>query len=139
MKKLLLLTILFSLILSLISCSAFEVIKFTENSVDYYYEFSDGVKTITNYHPYRFFKLPSYQEMVQYGDGAGLENQGVVYFIYAVDTTVDPESETAYYMAELDGETKELIYEKGEYFTDEASKQAFVERLVNLVDNVYFK
>lgn len=110
------------------------VSEFTSDGVTYYYEYSEGIKTITNYHPYKFWKLPDYQEMVQFGDDAGLENEGVVYFIYVVDTSIDPDDSKAYYSAEFDGETKELLCEDGEYFSNEADKQAFVDRLINLID-----
>ena len=139
MKKLLLLAISLVLLLSLTSCSMLDVIEFTEDGATYYYEYSDGIKTITNYHPYKFWKLPAYQELVQLGEDAGLENTGVVYFIYVVDTSVEPDDPKAYYSAELDGETKELLCEDGEYFTDETEKTALIDRLVDLIDKAYFK
>lgn len=134
MKKTLLIVISVVLLLSLASCGMSNVSEFTSDGVTYYYEYSEGIKTITNYHPYKFWKLPDYQEMVQFGDDAGLENEGVVYFIYVVDTSIDPDDSKAYYSAEFDGETKELLCEDGEYFSNEADKQAFVDRLINLID-----
>lgn len=141
MKKTLLILLTFILLFSMISCSNFkDVIEFKgDNGEAYFYEYSDGIKTITNYHPYKLWALPDYQELVQYGDGAGLENEGKVYYIYVVDTSLDPESSKAYYMAELDGETKELLCESGEYFSDEAEKNALIERLVAEIDTAYFK
>ena len=35
--------------------------------------------------------IPSYQEMIDYGDGAGLENEGTVYCILIVDTAASTE------------------------------------------------
>ena len=139
MKKLLLLTISLILLFSLTSCSILDIIEFTKDETTYYYEYSDGIKTITNYHPYKFWKLPAYQELVQLGDDAGLENTGVVYFIYVVDTSVDPNDPKAYYSAEFDGQSKELLCEDGEYFTDEAEKRALTDRLIDLIDTTYFK
>ena len=138
MRRFLHTVLIFVLVISLVSCNAFNIVKFEHEGNTYYYDYSDGIKTITNYHPYRFFNLPIYQEMIQYGEAAGLISEGVVYFVYAVDTSVDPESENAYYMAELDGETKELIWEEGQYFSEESDKISFVERLINLIDTVYF-
>ena len=136
MKKSVLIILLFVLIFSLFSCTFVNVEKFEgENGEEYFYEDSDGIKTVTNYHPHKFWSLPDYQEMVQYGEGAGLENEGVVYFIYVVDTSIDTEDPRAYYSAELDGETKELLCEEGEYFSDEAKKTALIERLLDVIDS----
>ncbi len=141
MKRLFLIVIILCLLLSLISCDRWNVIEFERDGVTYYYEYSHGIKTVTNYHPYKFLTwgLPDYQEMVQYGDDAGLENEGVVYFIYVVDTSIDPDDPKAYYSAELDGETKEFLCEDGEYFLSEEEKNATVDRLVAIIDTAYFK
>lgn len=141
MKRLLLIIITLCLLLSLISCDRWNVIEFERDGVTYYYEFANGIKTVTNYHPYKFLTwgLPDYQEMVQYGDDVGLENEGVVYFIYVVDTSIEPDDPKAYYSAELDGETKELLCEDGEYFLSEEEKNATVDRLVEIIDTAYFK
>ena len=140
MKKLLLTVLTFCLMLSLFSCAFKDVIEFQgDDGKTYYYEYSEGIKTITNYHPYKFWALPDYQEMVQYGDGAGLENGGAVYFIYVVDTSIDSDDPKAYYSAELDGESKELLCESGEYFSDEAGKREVIDRLLNEIDIAYFK
>ena len=140
MKRALIIFISLALVIFMTSCSVFEVIEYTgENGAVYFYDYSDGIKTVTNYHPYKFWDLPSYQEMVQYGEGAGLENGGVVYYIYVVDTSIDADDESAYYCAELDGETKELLCEEGAYFSDEAEKKAVIDRLVREIDSTYFK
>lgn len=139
MKKLLLVVISIALLLAITSCGMSSVLEFERDGVNYYYEFSEGIKSVTNYHPYKFWKLPIYQELVQLGDGAGLENEGNVYFIYVVDTSIDPDSPKAYYTAEFDAETKELLCEEGEYFFEEAEKSATVERLIDLIDTVCFK
>ncbi len=136
MKKVLLITLSLVLLISLPSCMNSKVTKVDLESGSIYYEYDGEIITVTNYHPYKFWSLPDYQEMIQYGDGAGLENEGVVYFIYVVDTSVDSDDPKAYYSAEFDGETKELLCEDGEYFTDEAEKNAAVERLFNLIDNI---
>ena len=136
MKKLLLVILSFILLLLLTSCIFNGV---TDLNDGYYYDFSDGIKTITNYHPYKLWALPDYQELVQFGEGAGLENEGNVYFIYIVDTSIESDSPRAYYSAEFDGETKELLCESGEYFTDEAAKDATVSKLIDMIDKVYLK
>ena len=133
MKKTIFILIILILSLSLASCNS-AVTEFSHDGITYYYEYSDGIKTITNYHPYKLFQLPEYQEMVQWGEGAGLENEGVVYFVYAVDTSVDPEDPKAYYSAEFNGETKVLLCEDGEYFASEAEKSEFIDRMINLIN-----
>lgn len=137
MKKVVSILCLFVLLLSLASCAA-KVTEFTHEGVTYYYEFVDGIKTITNYHPYKFWDLPNYQEMIQLGDSAGLENEGRVYFIYVVDTSINSDSPKAYYTAEFDAETRKLLSEEGEYFATEADKNATVTRLFHLIDTVSF-
>ena len=134
MKKISLIIISLLILLALTSCVMTNVSEFEHDGATYYYENSDGIKTVTNYHPYKFWSLPNYQEMIQFGDGAGLENDGVVYFIYAVDTSIDSDSPKAYYTAELDGETKELLFEEGEYFVNEADKNDFINRLLDVLD-----
>ena len=136
MKKVLLIALSLVLLISLPSCMNSKVTKVDLESGSIYYEYDGEIITVTNYHPYKFWSLPDYQEMIQYGDGAGLENEGVVYFIYVVDTSVDSDDPKAYYSAEFDGEKKELLCEDGEYFNDEAKKSAVVERLFNLIDNI---
>lgn len=134
---------LVALVATLLLCSALSSCLFGEvkdlsgdGFHGYYFEVSEGISSITNYDPTKLGSLPKYQELVQYGDGAGLDNEGVVYFVYVVDTTVDPESPAAYYCAELDGETRELLTEEGEYFADEAEKTALIEKLVDMMDKV---
>ena len=135
MKKLFSIVLLIALSLSVTSCAFFDVIEFTgENGETYFYEYSEGIKSITNYHPYKFWSMPTYQELVQYGDGAGIENDGVVYFIYVLDT-----SKETYYSAELDGETKEVLFEEGDYFEDEIEKKTVIDRLIHEIDTAYFK
>ena len=136
MKKISFLATVLVLLMSLASCGVSNIIEISNDGATYYYEYSDGVKTITNYHPKKLLQLPTYQEMVQLGDGAGLENEGVVYFVYVVDTSIDSQDPKAYYSAEFDGNTKALLCESGEYFANEADKTAFVDRLINLIDNI---
>ena len=125
------------LVFSLVSCLGVDVLTIEHEGITYYSEYADGIKTITNYYPYNIFALPDYQELIQYGDGAGLENEGVVYFIYIVDTSMDSDDSRAYYCAELDGETKELLCEDGEYFSSEAEKNEVVERLLEVIELIY--
>ena len=119
---------------SLSSCFGGEVTELTDRGFPgYYYEDSEGIVSITNYHPYKFYALPDYQELVQYGDGAGLTNEGTVYFVYVVDTSLEPDSEKAYYSAEFDGETGELLSEEGEYFADTEEKSLTVDKLLSMI------
>ena len=139
MKKVILITLTLALMLSLTSCFGDFIEYQGEDGKTYYYAYSEGVKSITNYHPYKLWELPTYQELVQYGEGVGLENEGVIYIIYIVDTSVESTEAKAYYTAEFDGETKELLYEDGEYFSDETEKNATVERLLYEIDTPNFK
>ena len=139
MRKIISLLIAFVLLISLVSCNMMNVIEFERDGIMYYYEYSEGVKTITNYHPYKIWKLPNYQEMVQLGDGVGLDNEGKVYFILVVDTSMDSNNPKSYYSVEIDAETKTILCTYGEYFSNDAEKNATVERLINLIDTVYFK
>ena len=139
MKKAIMLLLTLALLFSLFSCVG-SAVEFTgEDGKSYFYKYSDGIKSITNYNPYKFWDLPDYQELVQYGDGAGLENDGTVYFIYIVDTSIDPESAKAYYTAEFDGESKELLCDDGEYFSNEEKKIAVIERLLGEIDSTNFE
>lgn len=137
MKKLLLTFISLILLFSLVSCLRMDLFKIEYEGEIYYLDYSEGIKSATNYHPYNFLNLPKYQELIQYGDGAGLENEGVVYFIYVVDTSISSDDPKAYYCAELEGETKELLCEDGEYFASEAKKNEVVERLLKIIEMLY--
>ncbi len=139
MKKVLIGAVIFTLIFSLVSCGGNSLTQldggyYLERGNDLYGEEFESV-SIMNYHPYKFWALPDYQELVQYGY-VGLENEGVVYFVYIVDTSRDADSPYAYYCAEFDGETRELLCEEGEYFSDNSVKNATVEKLLNLMDTV---
>ena len=70
---------------------------------------------------------------MQYGY-VGLENEGVVYCVYIVDTSVNAEDPSAYYCAELDGETRALLCEEGTLFESEAEKSEAVEKLFDMID-----
>ena len=136
MKRFILIIISLILIFSLSSCNVGVVQKLDGEFEDYYYESSKGIKTVTNYHPYNVSSLPTYQEMIQFGDGAGLENEGKVYFIYVVDTSKNPDSDEAYYTAEFDATTRAMLCESGEYFTDEETKNETLKRLFEVFDSI---
>ena len=135
-KKFLLLIISFTLIFSITSCQGARLLEFERDGVTYYYEYSKGVKTVTNYNPYKFNELPIYQEMVQLGRDVGLVYHSYIYFIYVVDTSIDSDSPNACFHAELDAKTKECLYMYGEYFSTEEEKNAAIERLINIIDTV---
>lgn len=97
----------------------------------YYLESEDNIISVTNYAPYDFFHLPKYQELAQYGDGAGIDNEGVVYCIFITDTS----KEDTYYSAEFD-ENRTLLCEEGTFFTDEAAKNEIVTRLLDMLDSL---
>ena len=139
MKKVLLIALIGALIFSLASCG---VNKALDGEYSGYYlsvsrciydsEF-DSV-SITNYEEsLPFGDYPEYQELVQYGY-VGIENEGVIYLIYIVDTSIDPESSDPYYCAEFDGETRELLFEEGTYFSDKAEQDATVKKLLDMMD-----
>ena len=119
------------LVLLLCGCSA-GAEKLSGEYEGYYLTREDGRVSVTNYAPYDFFHLPDYQEHAEYGDGAGLENEGVVYYVFITDTT----KEDSYYCAEFDGETRELLCEEDTFFTDETAKNEAVSRLLNMLDTL---
>ncbi|MBQ8320784.1 MAG: hypothetical protein IJX92_00275 [Clostridia bacterium] len=105
----------------------------------YYLRSSGGIVSITNYHPFSTNGYPSYQELVEYGDGAGLENDGVVYYIMIVDILEGEDiidSSSVYYCAELDGETKEILSEENYYFSSDELRDAALDRLLTMIDDV---
>ena len=104
--------------------------KLTGEYEGYYLVRENDTVSVTNYAPYNFFALPEYQELAEYGDGVGIDNEGVVYFIFITDTS----KEDAYYSAEFDGETRELLCEEGTFFTDETAKNETITRLLDMLD-----
>ena len=106
--------------------------KLTGEYAGYYLVRENETVSVTNYAPYDFFHLPDYQELAQYGDGAGLDNEGVVYFVFITDTS----KEDTYYSAEFDGETRALLCEEGTFFADEATKNETVDRLLDMLDTL---
>jgi hypothetical protein len=106
--------------------------KLSGEYAGYYRVDEDGIVSVTNYQPYNFFALPDYQELVEYGDGAGLDNEGVVYFVFITDTA----KEDCFYCAEFDGETRELLCEEGTFFDSENAKNATVTRLLDMIDEL---
>ncbi len=127
MKKLICFVII--LVLLLCGCTG-GAEKLSGQYEGYYLENDEGILSVTNYAPYGFLNLPHYQELAQYGDGAGIDNEGVVYFIFITDTS----KEDTYYSAEFDGETRELLCEEGAFFADEKAKNEAVDRLLNMLD-----
>ncbi len=123
--------LMLALVLLLSACSA-GAEKLTGEYEGYYLTNEDGTASVTNYHPYNFLSLPDYQELVEYGDGAGLDNAGVVYFIFVTDTA----KEDCFYSAEFDGVTRELLCEEGTFFTDENAKQETITRLLDMIDEL---
>ena len=123
--------LMLALVLLLSACSA-GAEKLTGEYEGYYRVDEDGIVSVTNYQPYNFFALPDYQELVEYGDGAGLDNEGVVYFIFVTDTA----KEDCFYCAEFDGETRELLCEEGTFFDSENAKNATVTRLLDMIDEL---
>jgi len=131
MKKHSILLMVLVLALLLPACTG-TVEKLTGEYAGYYLTNEDGVLSVTNYHPYHFFDLPDYQELAEYGNGAGLDNEGVVYFIFITHTS----KEDCFYSAEFDGATRELLSEEGTFFTDETAKKEAVDRLLNMLDTL---
>ena len=105
--------------------------KLTGEYEGYYLAKEDGILSVTNYAPYDFFHLPDYQELAEYGDGAGLDNEGIVYYIFITDTS----KEDTYYTAEFD-ENRKLLCEEDKFFADEETKTQAVNRLLNMLDDL---
>ena len=131
MKKFCVLLIVLVAALLLSACAG-GAEKLSGEYAGYYRANEDGIVSITNYQPYNFLALPEYQELVEYGDGAGLDNEGVVYFIFVTDTS----KEDCFYSAEFDGQTRELLCEEGTFFASEQAKQATVNRLLDMLDQL---
>lgn len=131
MKRCIALVLAFMLVFALSACT-FGAEKLTGEYEDYYLTREDGILSVTNYAPYDFFHLPDYQELAEYGDGAGLDHEGVVYYIFITDTS----KEECFYTAEFDGQTRELLCEEGTFFADEAAKNQTVTRLLNMLDDI---
>ncbi|MBQ9750220.1 MAG: hypothetical protein IJV87_06535 [Clostridia bacterium] len=129
MKKFCVLLIVLVAVLLLSACTG-GAEKLSGEYAGYYRANEDGIVSVTNYQPYNFFALPDYQELVEYGDGAGVDNEGVVYFVFVTDTS----KEDCFYCAEFDGATRALLCEEGTFFTDENAKIATVTRLLDMMD-----
>ena len=114
----------------LLSACAGGAEKLSGEYAGYYRANEDGIVSITNYQPYNFLALPEYQELVEYGDGAGIDNKGVVYFVFVTDTS----KEDCFYCAEFDGATRALLSEEGTFFDSENAKNATVTRLLDMMD-----
>ena len=131
MKKTSILWMVLTIALLLTACTG-GAEKLTGEYAGYYLAEEEGAVSVTNYQPYHIFALPDYQELVQYGDGVGLENEGVVYFVFVTDTA----KEDCFYSAEFDGETRELLCEEGTFFDSENAKNATVTRLLDMIDEL---
>lgn len=128
MKKMVCLWLVFAMFLC--GCTGGEAL--TGEYEGYYLTREDGILSVTNYAPYDFLNLPDYQELVEYGPGAGLENEGVVYYIFITDTS----KKDTYYTAEFDGETREMLCEEGAFFADENAKNETINRLLAMADKL---
>lgn len=107
--------------------------KFTEKYPDYQVSFdkSKGFEsvTITNHNPYNIFKLPNYQEVIEYGY-VSMETKEIV---YSIDIFIKDSGE--YYHAEYDKDTKELLNEDGDW-RPEGNLDQFVEERLAMVDEI---
>ena len=102
----------------------------------YYANFDEGIISVTNYDPDDMGSIPSYQEMIAYGDGAGLENEGTVYYIFIVDTVVSTEKNEKCYYAEFADETMEILIEEDTYFANEEERKEIVDKLIEIMNCV---
>ena len=109
--------------------------NFESTYTGYYLTSEDGILSITNYDP-DGGDIPSYQELIAYGDSAGLENEGVVYWVYIIDTdSVDSETgEAQCYMAEFADDTHKVLTEDNQYFTSDDEKQRVINELLEMMD-----
>ncbi len=141
MKKISAIMLIMILALSLAACGLIglkntSVISLADKYPGYYANFEDGIISITNYHPYDFADLPDYQELIEYGDGAGLENEGTVYFIFVVNTKYSTEDNEHFYCAELADGTLNVLTEEDSYFASDAEKTAAVNKLMEIMEYV---
>ena len=112
-----------------LSACALGAEKLTGEYEGYYLTKEDGILSVTNYAPYDFFHLPDYQELAEYGDGAGLDNKGLIYYIFITDIS----KKDTYYTAEFDA-NRTLLCEEGTFFTDESAKEQTVTKLLDMLD-----
>lgn len=108
----------------------------SETYPGYYATVREGIISIMNYNPDDINSIPAYQELIEYGDGAGLENEGVVYYIYVLDTADSTQGNEKYYYAELAGDTMEVLMEQNSYFASEDESNALVTRLLEMINDV---
>lgn len=102
----------------------------------YYANFDEGIISVTNYDPDDMNKIPSYQEMIDYGDGAGLENDGTVYCIYILDSANSTEDNEKYYYAELTDGTMEVLNEEDSLYANEEERKVVVDKLIEIMNYV---
>lgn len=141
------LIIAFAMLFTLASCDNYNdgntntrnssVINLENKYPGYYASFDEGIVSITNYDPINLGNLPSYQEMIEYGDGAGLKNKGAVYCIYIVDTTaLSTETNEKCYYAELEDATMNLLIEEDSYFANAEERKEIVDKLIEIMKYV---
>lgn len=114
-----------------VSASNFEV-----EYPGYYVKSEDGIISVTNYDQDNMGNIPLYQELIEYGKGAGLETDDTVYYIYVFDAENSNEDNEKYYYAELADETMEILIEEDSYFADEEERKKVVDKLIEIMDYV---
>lgn len=102
--------------------------EFAKLYPDYYILVEDGNISITNYDSEDMSNIPPYQELVRYGE-VGFESEGIIYYVFISEGE-------SYYNAEIDAETKEILYEEDEYFTADGDKEIIVNQLIEMTEYV---
>lgn len=147
MKKIIGLIIVFVLLFTFAACGDSNSSSDTNNQnastsnlkdkyPGYYANFDEGIISVTNYDPDDTGSIPSYQELIDYGEGAGLESEGTVYYIYLFDSANSSENNEKYYYAELADETMEVLIEEDSYFASEEERKEIVDKLIEIMNYV---
>ncbi len=142
MKKIIVLIIAFAMLSTLYACGNDgtdmnnSTLNLEEKYSGYYADFEEGIISVINYDPNDMSSIPTYQELISYGEGAGLENKGTVYYIYVFDSLNSNKSNERYYYAELADETMEVLIEEDKYFENEIDRKKVVDKLIEIMNYV---
>lgn len=106
-----------------------------EDYPGYYAMMEEGIVSVTNYDPNAIGHIPAYQELIEYGEGAGMENPGLVYSILILDCDQLDGEEAVYYASEWDGASKALLMEEDHFFSSSEKKDETVEKLMEILES----
>lgn len=106
-----------------------------EDYPGYYAMMEEGIISVTNYDPNAIGNIPAYQELIEYGEGAGMEHPGLVYSILILDCDQLDGEEAVYYASERDGASKALLMEEDHFFSSSEKKDETVEKLMKILES----